>query len=128
MHVKEIAQRLQAQLFSIPDAFALALQPPAIMGLGMTGGFEVKIQDRGGTGLDALAEVGNNLVYQTLQDPVVMQLNSTLRVSVPQIYVDIDRVKAQTMEVPLGTVFDTLQTYLGSTMLMTSICSGGRSR
>jgi HAE1 family hydrophobic/amphiphilic exporter-1 len=115
LHVKQIAQRLQAQLFAIPDAFALALSPPAIMGLGMTGGFEVRIQDRGGAGLDALAEVGNNIVYQTMNDPVLTQLNSTLRVSVPQLYVDVDRVKAQTMDVPLGTVFNTLQTYLGST-------------
>jgi multidrug efflux pump subunit AcrB len=50
-----------------------------------------------------------------MNDPVLTQLNSTLRVSVPQLYVDVDRVKAQTMDVPLGTVFNTLQTYLGST-------------
>lgn len=114
MHVTQIAQRLQQQLFMIPDAFALALQPPAIMGLGMTSGFEVQIQDRGGAGLDALAEAGNSLLYQTMEDPVVTQLNSTLRVTVPQLYVDIDRVKAQTLDVPLETVFNTLQTYLGS--------------
>lgn len=117
LHVKKIADRLQMQLFAIPDAFALALQPPAIMGLGMTSGFEVKIQDRGGAGLDALAEVGNNLVYQTMSDPVVAQLNSTLRVTVPQLYIDVDRVKAQTLGVPLGTVFNTLQTYLGSSYI-----------
>lgn len=115
LHVKEIAQRLQAQLFAIPDAFALALSPPAIMGLGMTGGFEVRIQDRGGAGLDALSEVGNAIAYRAMDDPVVTQVNSTLRVSVPQIYVDIDRVKSQTLDVPLGTVFATMQTYLGST-------------
>ncbi|MCI0499212.1 MAG: multidrug efflux RND transporter permease subunit [Planctomycetales bacterium] len=114
MHVRKIIERLQAQLFMIPDAFCLALQPPAIMGLGMTGGFEVKIQDRGGAGLDALAQAGNNLLYQTMDDPVVTQLNSTLRATVPQLYVDVDRVKAQTLDVPLGTVFNTLQTYLGS--------------
>jgi HAE1 family hydrophobic/amphiphilic exporter-1 len=117
LHVKKIADRLQMQLFAIPDAFALALQPPAIMGLGMTSGFEVKIQDRGGAGLEALAEAGNNIIYQTMADPVVVQLNSTLRVTVPQLYVDVDRIKAQTMDVPLGTVFNTLQTYLGSSYI-----------
>ena len=115
LHVKQIAGRLQEQLFAIPDAFALALSPPAIMGLGMTGGFDVKIQDRGGAGLEALAEVGNNLMYQAFNDPVIMQMNSTLRVTVPQLYVDIDRVKARTLDVPLATVFNTLQTYMGST-------------
>ena len=117
LHVSKIAERLQVQLFMIPDAFALTLQPPAIMGLGMTSGFEVKIQDRGGAGLDALAEVGNTLVYQTMSDPVVTRLNSTLRVTVPQLYVDVDRVKAQTLDVSLETVFNTLQTYLGSTYI-----------
>lgn len=117
LHVRAIAQRLQGQLFAIPDAFCLALQPPPIMGLGMTGGFDVKIQDRGGAGLTALAEVGSDLLYRTMNDPVVMQLNSTFRATVPQVYVDIDRVKAQTMDVPLETVFNTLQTYLGSSYI-----------
>lgn len=115
LHVSSIAERLQAQLFMIPDALALALQPPAIMGLGMTSGFEIKIQDRGGAGLETLAEAGDTVVYQTMTDPVVTQLNSTLRVTVPQLYVDVDRVKAQTMDVSLETVFNTMQTYLGST-------------
>jgi HAE1 family hydrophobic/amphiphilic exporter-1 len=114
MHVSKIIERLQGQLFMIPDALCLALQPPVILGLGRTGGFEVKIQDRGGAGLDALSQVGNNLIYETMNDPVVTQLNNTLRTTVPQLYVDVDRVKAQTLDVPLGTVFDTLQTYLGS--------------
>ena len=114
MHVEKMIERLQAQLFMIPDALCLALQPPPILGLGRTGGFEIKIQDRGGAGLNALSEAGNNIIYQTLNDPVVTQLNSTLRTTVPQLYVDIDRTKAQTLDVPLETVFNTLQTYLGS--------------
>jgi len=114
MYVSKIIERLQGQLFMIPDALCLALQPPVILGLGRTGGFEVKIQDRGGAGLEALSQTGNNLIYQTLNDPVVTQLNNTLRTTVPQLYVDIDRVKAQTLDVPLDTVFNTLQTYLGS--------------
>jgi hydrophobic/amphiphilic exporter-1 (mainly G- bacteria), HAE1 family len=115
LHVKKIAERLQGRFFvEIPDAFCLALTPPSIMGLGMAGGFEVQIQDRGGAGLDALAEFGENLVFQTMADPKITRLNSTLRMTVPQFYVDIDRVKVKTMDVPLLSVFNTLQTYLGS--------------
>ncbi len=117
LHVSKIAERIQGQLFMIPDAFCLALSPPPIMGLGMTGGFEVKIQDRGGAGLDALAQAGDDLIYQTMNDPVVTRLNNTLRVTVPQLYLDIDRVKAQTLEVPLHSVFSTLETYLGSSYI-----------
>lgn len=114
MHVSTIARSLQAQLFQIPDALCLALQPPPIMGLGMSGGFEVRVQDRGGAGLEALAEVGNNFVYQGMNDPVITRLNNSFHVSVPQLYIDIDRVKAQTLDVPLSTIFNTLQTFLGS--------------
>jgi hydrophobe/amphiphile efflux-1 (HAE1) family protein len=117
LHVKKIAERLQMQLFAIPDALCLALQPPAIMGLGMTSGFEVQIQDRGGAGIDALAQAGGNLIYQTMNDPVVTQLNSTLRATVPQLYVEIDRTKTETLDVSLSTVFSTLQTYLGSSYI-----------
>ena len=115
MHVSMIARRLMMELFTIPDALALALQPPPIMGLGMAGGFEVRIQDRGGAGLEALAQVGENFIFSASDDPVITRLNNTFRVSVPQVYVDVDRTKAQTLDVPLGTVFNTMQTYLGST-------------
>lgn len=114
LHIEQIIQRLQGQLFAIPDALVLALQPPAIMGLGIAGGFEVRVQDRGGAGLEALAQVGENFIFSASQDPVITRLNNTFRVSVPQLYIDVDREKAQKMGVPLRTVFNTLQTYLGS--------------
>ena len=115
LHVKKIADSLQNKFIAdIKGAFCLAFTPPSIMGLGMAGGFEVKIQDRGGAGLEALAQVGNDLIFQTNSDPVITRLNSTFRMTVPQLYIDIDRVKVKTLDVPLGSVFSTLQTYLGS--------------
>lgn len=117
MHIQSIIGQLQMQLLTIPDALCLALAPPPIMGLGMSGGFEVRIQDRGGVGLEALAEVGENFVFNAQQDPVITQLNNTFRMSVPQVYVEVDRTKAQTLDVPLATVFNTMQTYLGSTYI-----------
>jgi HAE1 family hydrophobic/amphiphilic exporter-1 len=115
MYVSQVAKRLQAQLLTIPDALCLALQPPPIMGLGMAGGFEVRVQDRGGAGLESLAQVGNDFVHKGMTDPVITRLNNSFHVSVPQLYIDVDRVKVQTLDVPLSTVFDTLQTCLGST-------------
>lgn len=115
LHIEQIIHRLQSRLSTIPEALCLALQPPPIMGLGIAGGFEVHVQDRSGAGLQALADVGNTFLYETMNDPVITRLNSSFRASVPQLYLDVDRVKAQTMDVPLGTVFNTLQTYLGST-------------
>ncbi len=114
LHVKQIAARLQQQLFAIPDAFVLALTPPSIQGLGIAGGFEVRVQDRGGAGLEALAQMGESIVFEHANDPVITRLNSSFRATVPQLYVDIDRVKAKTLDVPLSTIFSTLQTALGS--------------
>lgn len=114
LHVSQMIQRLQGQLSTIPDALVLAFQPPAIMGLGLAEGFEVQVQDRGGAGLEALAQVGNDFVHRAMTDTVITRLNTTFQVSVPQLFIDVDRIKAQTMDVPLGTVFNTLQTYLGS--------------
>jgi HAE1 family hydrophobic/amphiphilic exporter-1 len=114
LHVSQILQGAQMRLFGIPDAFCLAFGPPAIRGLGNTGGFELRLQDRGGAGLQALESAANTLLYQANSNPALTRLNSTFRASVPQLYVDIDRVKAKSMGVPLSMIFDTLETYLGS--------------
>ncbi|MBN2513359.1 MAG: multidrug efflux RND transporter permease subunit [Sedimentisphaerales bacterium] len=115
LHVSSIISTLQMRLFGITDGFCLAFGPPSIRGLGNTGGFELRLQDRGGAGLQALEKAANDLLAQASASPVMTRLNSTFRASVPQLYVDIDRVKAKSLGVPLSTVFDTLQTYLGST-------------
>ncbi len=114
LHVSEIVKRLQGRLFALPDAFCLAFIPPSVRGLGMSGGFELKLQDRGGVGLRGLESAANDLLFAANASPVVTRLNSTFRANIPQLYVDIDRVKAKRLGVPLGTVFGTLQTYLGS--------------
>lgn len=115
LHVSKIAERLQKELSSITDALCLALLPPPIQGLGLAGGFEVRIQDRGGAGYEALARVGSDFVFNAMNDPVITRLNNSFFMTSPQLYVDIDRVKAQTLDIPMNTVFNALQTYLGST-------------
>lgn len=115
MQVSAIIGTLQMRLFGITDGFCLVFGPPSIRGLGNTGGFELRLQDRGGAGLLALEKAANDLLAKASASPVITRLNSTFRASVPQLYVDIDRVKAKSLGVPLSTVFDTLQTYLGST-------------
>lgn len=115
LQVSAIIGTLQKRLFGITDGFCLVFGPPSIRGLGNTGGFELRLQDRGGAGLLALEKAANDLLAKASASPVITRLNSTFRASVPQLYVDIDRVKAKSLGVPLSTVFDTLQTYLGST-------------
>ncbi len=111
-----IAQALTAKFSSIKDAFVLAVGPPPVTGLGSTGGFKLFIQDRAGHGYDDLARVTNDVLSKARQQ---VSLNpfatySTYQNNVPQLFADVDRVKAKRQGIPLSSIFDTLQTYLGS--------------
>jgi hydrophobe/amphiphile efflux-1 (HAE1) family protein len=111
-----IAQQLNKKFGAIQDAVIFAVPPPPVQGLGNTGGFKLFLQDRGAHGYDELARVTNEVLNKARQDH---ELNpyatySTFQNSVPQLFADVDRVKAKRQGVPLSSVFDTLQTYLGS--------------
>jgi hydrophobe/amphiphile efflux-1 (HAE1) family protein len=114
-----IAQSLNGKFSSIQDAVIFAVSPPPVQGLGNTGGFKLFLQDRGAHGYDELARITNEVLNKARQ---TKELNpyatyTTFQNSVPQLYADVDRVKAKRQAVPLSKVFDTLQTYLGSTYI-----------
>jgi len=114
LSVASIAQQVQMQLFAFQDAMCFAFTPPPIMGLGMAGGFEVKVQDRSGMDLNALQQAGDGLVFAGRSNPIVTRVNSSFRADVPQLYLDIDRIKAKKLGIPLDSVFNALQANLGS--------------
>lgn len=111
---------LVGQLFmefgAIQEAFIIVIKPPAIMGLGFAGGFQMQIQDREGLGLEALQERTQAIMQEAAGRPEVVgnQLMSTFRAGVPQIYLNIDTVKAEKMGVPVNAIHSTLQANLGS--------------
>ncbi len=113
-HVMGIVQSLQPRLAEIQEATCFAFIPPPITGLGNAGGFEFQLQDRGGGTLIDLENIGNDMVDSGTADPVLSRMNSNLRANVPQLYLDVDRVKAKKMGIPLGSIFGTLQAFLGS--------------
>ena len=113
-HVMGIVQSIQPKLAGIQEATCFAFIPPPITGLGNAGGFEFQLQDRGGGTLVDLENIGNDMVDSGNADPVLARMNSNLRANVPQLYLDVDRVKAKKMGIPLGSIFGTLQAYLGS--------------
>ena len=98
----------------IKEAMILAFNPPAIFGLGMAGGFELYLQNRGEGGTKRLAEVTEQLLGKFRQDKSFMFVNTLWRPNVPQLYVDVDREKAKTLGVPVNAVFDTLAATLGT--------------
>jgi len=111
-----IAAALNKKFGAIQDAVIFAVPPPPVQGLGNTGGFKLFIQDRGAHGYEELARVTNEVMSKAREQH---ELNpyatyTTFQNSVPQLYADVDRVKTKQQSVPLSSVFDTLQTYLGS--------------
>jgi HAE1 family hydrophobic/amphiphilic exporter-1 len=105
---------LRRRLYAVEEAVAFAFIPPAISGLGVSGGFQMQLQDRGGVGFDALQEIANELVADGTGQSGLVALNTTFRARVPQLFADVDRVKAKTLGIPLDGVFGTLQSALGS--------------
>ncbi len=110
----EILDELRGKFNELPEALVLAFGPPPIQGLGSTGGFRMMVQDRSGGNFKQLEAVAQSLTTAGDQQPGLVGLYSSFRADQPQMYVDVDRVKAKSMDVPLNNVFDALQIYLGS--------------
>jgi len=109
-----IAQSLNMQFGAIKEAFIAVFPPPAILGLGTMGGFKLQVEDRTGLGDEALAEVMKNITTKAYQTPVLAGVFTGFQINVPQLQVDIDRTKAKQIGIPITSIFDTMQIYLGS--------------
>jgi hydrophobic/amphiphilic exporter-1 (mainly G- bacteria), HAE1 family len=99
---------------SIREAMVFAFPPPALMGLGVAGGFQLQLQDRGNVGLEELQQVTDEMIADGNAQSGLQKLQTPFRSGVPQLYVKVDRVKAKSLGIPLGVVFGTLQASLGS--------------
>ncbi|MBL9134235.1 MAG: multidrug efflux RND transporter permease subunit [Verrucomicrobiales bacterium] len=109
-----IAAALNREFGGIQDAFILTVMPPPVNGLGTIGGFKMFVEDRAGLGYDALYQTTQALIGQGYGSGKLAGLFSTFTVNVPQLDAEIDRVKAKSQGVPLQTLFETMQVYLGS--------------
>ncbi|TWT63881.1 multidrug efflux RND transporter permease subunit [Rubinisphaera italica] len=105
---------LRKETASINEAQIYVIAPPPVRGIGRGGGFKMYVQDKSGAGIDALNQVTQTMVDKANQAPGLVQVFSNYRVSVPQIFVDVDRTKAQMLDIPVSNVFEALQVYLGS--------------
>ncbi|NRD31050.1 multidrug efflux RND transporter permease subunit [Shewanella sp. DC2-4] len=110
-----IAGQLNQQFAVIQDAFIAIFPPPPVQGLGTIGGFRLQIQDRANLGYEALYQVTQQVMYKAWADPQLAGVFSSYQVNVPQLELDIDRTKAKQQAVSLDQIFQTLQTYMGST-------------
>jgi hydrophobe/amphiphile efflux-1 (HAE1) family protein len=113
--VAAIQGALFQRLASIQEALVLVVQPPPVRGIGNAGGVRMMIQDRGGLGSQALQGAVLTMMGRASQTPGLTQVFSLFETSTPQLYLDIDRTKAQLLGINVSDVFGALQTYLGST-------------
>jgi HAE1 family hydrophobic/amphiphilic exporter-1 len=108
------------KLLGIQDATVIPFAPPAVQGLGNFGGFEFHLQDRLGVGFDIIGEVLNTFLgragaYPSAQSPQITGLRPTFNANTPQITVEVNRDRANQLQVPVADIFNTLQVSLGST-------------
>jgi len=109
-----IRRRLAGEFSKIQQAITFSFAPPAIDGLGAAGGFQMEVLDRQGAGYEQLQLTAESLADASGSQSGLAAVNSTFRANVPQLFVDIDRTKVKTMNLPLTTVFNSLNAYLGS--------------
>ena len=112
--VDAIVADLQIAVAGINEAEIFIIPPPPVRGIGRGGGFKMYVQDRRGAGIAALNQVTETMIAQANQQPGIAKAFTNFRVSVPQIFTDVDRTKAQMLDVPVNGVFEALQIYLGS--------------
>jgi multidrug efflux pump len=109
-----IMARLQKRFREIQEARVVVFGAPPVDGLGTTGGFKLQIQDKRNLGLPALQGAVENAARAGNQQPGLTGVFTSFSTNQPQLFVDVDRVKAKAQGVALTDVFDTLQAYLGS--------------
>ena len=108
---------INRRLADIQEAQTIVVVPPTFRGLGQTGGFQMMVEDRASLGLGELQDATADVIQAGNSHPNLHGLVSTFNVNNPQLYLDIDRVKAESLQVPVENVIGTLQAYLGSSFV-----------
>ena len=110
-----IAAKLQTAFNDrVPGAVVHVFGAPPVDGLGTAGGFKMVIEDPGATGLKPLEEAGRNTVEAAKQEEDLRDVFTGFRADTPWLFLEIDRVAAQSMGVPVGEIINALQVYFGS--------------
>ncbi|WP_417539146.1 efflux RND transporter permease subunit [Marinobacter sp.] len=106
--------RLYSRLATIPEAQVMVFNAPPIPGIGVSAGFDYRLQDNLGRDVSELAQVMNGLIYEANQQEGLSRVYSTYRANIPQYLLEVDRNKAKALGIQLSDIFSTLQAQLGS--------------
>ncbi|HEY9734011.1 MAG TPA: multidrug efflux RND transporter permease subunit [Drouetiella sp.] len=109
-----IINKLRGPLFAIDEAFCIPFNPPPIQGLGNFGGFAYELENTQRLALEDFAAISDKFIAEARKSPVLTGIQTTFRMNSPQIVIDVDRDKAESIGVKVGDIFNTLQTFIGS--------------
>ena len=112
-----IKTNLNRQLGGLTQAIAFSFPPPAIPGIGTSGGATFILEDRAGKDLAFLAEQTNKFIDAARKRPELASVSTTFRPTVPQVFVEVDRDKVLKQGVALSDVYKTLQCFMGGTFV-----------
>ena len=122
-----IQRRAVRRLSAIQEALILVVPPPPVAGIGNAGGFRMMVEDRAGRGSQALQEATAAMMARATQTPGLSQVFSLFETSTPQLYLDIDRTKAQMLGVNVPDVFARCRSISARPTSTTSTCSAAPS-
>lgn len=114
LYSTNIMNRIRAKLIGLPEADIQIFELPAIPGLGASGGMDYRLQSLDTDNPQKIDAALQGMLAKINQAPEIMYAYSTYTAKTPNIFVDIDREKAEAMQVPVGNIFAVLQNYLGS--------------
>jgi len=110
---QQIKQNINRELSTIPEGIAFSFSPPAIPGVGTSGGFTFVLEDRAGNDVQFLADNLNKFLAAARKRPEIANVSTTFLPSVPQQFVDVDRDKVIKQGVAVKDVYQTLQAFMG---------------
>ena len=112
--VEKIADLVRARMNDIEESNTFVFIPPPVRGMGGQTGFSMRLQNRANLAPAEFETVASEFIQKANETPGIKGVFTTFSTSTPQVYVDVDRDKAQMLKVPLDTIFEALRVYLGS--------------
>ncbi|MGE0212231.1 MAG: efflux RND transporter permease subunit, partial [Parvibaculaceae bacterium] len=103
-----------SRLSAIEEAFIIAIPPPPVRGIGNSGGFKMQVEEQLGSDVRRILLSTYELMAKANQTPGLVGVFTTFSASSPQLFLEIDRNKARMLDVPISSIFETLQVSLGS--------------
>jgi multidrug efflux pump len=114
LDARNLAPAFAALNADFRDGIVIGFNPPPIIGLSTTGGFEFYLQDRSGGSLESLAQAAQQVIPAAGQRPELAGVSTTFNTGTPQYSLGVDREKAKALGVPITSIFDTMQSTFGS--------------